>query len=663
MIGAHKQEKIAPGRVIIIGGGAGGVFTLIGLKNKLEDALSKGMINHEVALDITILEQGKELYGGPVWGSDSTLPDYHFANIYAGKTHGTPRQTQGDKDRKNVASIIQELTAKFPNVKVHIQYNTEATSLNRKNKEFILTTASGEEKRADYVVLASGHWEQKGDMEAAPGIFKNPWPAKELQQRVAPGENVAVIGTGLTGVDAILTVADKYFPKTLGKKGASSDNKGHITAYSAHGMLPLVLGYTMGVRSVQIQFYEDIKQAKSLDEVYGLIKKQVLDVYKDDSKLNSRERAIKEVFEKSKTIEQAVSAFYERYHKMDKVALLRDSLHDAEESLKSQKPIEWQSFLWKLSEKLDECYHHNFSVEDRRRFLKVVKPLYTKLAYGMVVENGRHILSLMENGLLDVKTTGGYKSVHVTDGLPGGEIEYVDTSDAKGKPVTKTMHHNAIVVAGVDDPHTVPYSCPLLNSIFANGLARPEIQEFSTLTGGKEAFQQQLAAERNWATAQRTTFINNKRYFQSFGGIDVINGTNEALTPNGERTHLYVVGPLINHQTPLLHGRDRLDSAAKNISRRIVDDIINKEHRRENPKPKPQSAPDPARVKFHTYVNGDATVYLMGGMPSQAAQEHVAHVIGRNTGVKVHIASWDDLPADRRAELEKLTPVQQLRLR
>ena len=59
---------------------------------------------------------------------------------------------------------------------------------------------------ADHVLLATGHW---FDESTDNRHFSCPWPAWELLKRIPQGEKVAVFGTSLSALDAVLTLTSE----------------------------------------------------------------------------------------------------------------------------------------------------------------------------------------------------------------------------------------------------------------------------------------------------------------------------------------------------------------------------------------------------------------------------------------------------------------------
>jgi uncharacterized NAD(P)/FAD-binding protein YdhS len=88
-----------------------------------------------------------------------------------------------------------------------------------------VTLADGTEVAADELVLATGNgmaplpW-----LPDAPGVIRDPWAPGALDA-IGQDANVAIVGSGLSAVDMVLTLRDR-------------DHRGHVTMVSSHGLLP-----------------------------------------------------------------------------------------------------------------------------------------------------------------------------------------------------------------------------------------------------------------------------------------------------------------------------------------------------------------------------------------------------------------------------------------
>lgn len=96
-------------------------------------------------------------------------------------------------------------------------------------RDGIVTTARGEQIRADQVVLAISHPPpdlpaRLKPLQGHPGVIANPWQRDALTQ-IAPESRIAIIGSGLTMSDVVASLHRQQ-------------HRGHITVFSRRGLLP-----------------------------------------------------------------------------------------------------------------------------------------------------------------------------------------------------------------------------------------------------------------------------------------------------------------------------------------------------------------------------------------------------------------------------------------
>jgi uncharacterized NAD(P)/FAD-binding protein YdhS len=108
----------------------------------------------------------------------------------------------------------------------------------------VLNLESGREMAllANRVLLATGHWfVERNDLRC----FASPWPAGFLQSHIPEDAKVAIIGTGLSAIDAVLTLTAKgIFSDTASGELCyrPTEKTRHLTLYSRKGLLPSVRG-------------------------------------------------------------------------------------------------------------------------------------------------------------------------------------------------------------------------------------------------------------------------------------------------------------------------------------------------------------------------------------------------------------------------------------
>ena len=223
-----KTRDAVTRTIAIIGGGVSGTLTAYHLLRQNADAR------------VVVIDPRPKLGLGLAYSTPSLR---HLLNVPVGKISALPDEPDHFLDwlRANHDAEAQPTTfaprAVFGR---YIHSLAEDIGLNQvlasvvdyraKNTGAILTLDTGRELRADVLVLATGNF----DPAALPGISEeaietgaychNAW-APETYGNLNPDEPVALIGTGLTGVDVVLRLRE------LGHRGI-------ITAVSRHGVFP-----------------------------------------------------------------------------------------------------------------------------------------------------------------------------------------------------------------------------------------------------------------------------------------------------------------------------------------------------------------------------------------------------------------------------------------
>ncbi len=232
-------------RITIIGGGATGTLLAVNLIRHCDGQ----------PLEINIVEKNERLGLGVAY---STPKDFHLLNVPAGKmgafpddaghfhewlekkeypfkpTDFVPRRIYGEYLKK----LFWEAYETRPeNVGVNL-HGEEAIDILFKENGAEVWLSSGKRLPSDKVVLAFGNFPppvprmESQDFLSSAKYFGDPW-GNEIGEKIDPADDIFMIGTGLTMVDAVLSLYH-------------NDHKGRIFAASTHGLLPAVhkLGFT-----------------------------------------------------------------------------------------------------------------------------------------------------------------------------------------------------------------------------------------------------------------------------------------------------------------------------------------------------------------------------------------------------------------------------------
>jgi uncharacterized NAD(P)/FAD-binding protein YdhS len=241
---------------------------------------------------------------------------------------------------------------------------------------------------ADRVLLATGHWfERKNDT----AYFASPWPAKSLQTQIPEGANVAIIGTSLSAIDAVITLtADGDFSGSGSGELIfhPSRKPRHLYLYSRRALLPAVRGrngpyqnryLTPGnIENLMVQ-----KGALTLEDLFALFNEDL-------------ERAYGHPFPWKNIIDPAGTVL-ER---------LKKHIHDAEYGDGPVGELLWQTVLQQVFPMVRKLYQ-TLSQKERLKFERNYSTLFFTHAAPMPMINALKLSALMQSGIVEVRQLMG----------------------------------------------------------------------------------------------------------------------------------------------------------------------------------------------------------------------------------------------------------------
>jgi len=224
-------------QIVIIGGGFTGTSLAIHLARLGESGLQ-----------VTVIEPRAQLAQGVAYG---TTDPAHRINVPAARMQlAGDDEGAFDRDYRASPAFSADPQAlwhddnvypqrgefgRWVNAQFESQQQRSPVKLNHLRdsavafKNGVVTTASGQQIRADQVVLAISHPPPDlpvllKSLQDHPGLIANPWQSDALAQ-VAPYDRVAIIGSGLTMSDVVASLHRQK-------------HRGAITAFSRRGQLP-----------------------------------------------------------------------------------------------------------------------------------------------------------------------------------------------------------------------------------------------------------------------------------------------------------------------------------------------------------------------------------------------------------------------------------------
>ena len=220
---------VATGTIAIVGGGVSGALTAYHL------------VQQRVSARVVVVEPRPELGLGLAYSTTSLR---HLLNVPAGKISALPAEPEhflqwlraNHDSTATVATFapravfgryVRALLAATHGVE---QVQAEVVSYTAAQPGAVLTMSDGSSLHADLVVLATGNFDPAllpgvSEQASETGVYAhNAWdPA--TYDGLAEDAAVALIGTGLTGVDVLLRLRE-------------AGHRGVVTAISRHGVLP-----------------------------------------------------------------------------------------------------------------------------------------------------------------------------------------------------------------------------------------------------------------------------------------------------------------------------------------------------------------------------------------------------------------------------------------
>ncbi len=254
-------------RITIIGGGASGTLLAVNLIKHAGDK----------PLAVNLIEKKSRLNRGLAY---STAQDVHLLNVPAAKmgafpdrvTHfhewltaqGYDYQPTDFAPRKLYGNYLSEIFQQTIAQKAdNIQFNYfdgEAVDIEFDSQVSKVLTDSGETIESDETVIAFGNFLPANlptinrEYIESPKYFRNAYDT-EIVEKIAPDDEILLIGTGLTAVDNILSFYHR-------------GHRGKITMLSTHGWLPTVHAKT----EVYPNFDAELKGAKDLLQLFKIVR-------------------------------------------------------------------------------------------------------------------------------------------------------------------------------------------------------------------------------------------------------------------------------------------------------------------------------------------------------------------------------------------------------
>ncbi|WP_165222743.1 FAD/NAD(P)-binding protein [Affinirhizobium pseudoryzae] len=289
-----------------------------------------------------------------------------------------------------------------------------------------------EDTMFDHVVMATGHnWPET--TEVRPGYFVSPWPAAVL--RSIRNQSVGILGTSLSGLDALMTVATAhgmFYADAAGDlqyQPATDTEEFRATLMSRKGILPEAdfycpLPYVTPRVCTQEAVDALIATGRHdlLDDVFNLFRQEILAADPDYAARIGLSHL---------TVESFPGAYYADRRDSDPFVWAAQNLAEAEENRHKHYTVPWRYAILITHEIVARVIPH-LDTTDLKRFHRHFKSIFIDDYATVPLTTIRRVLALARAGKLSILKLGeDYEIRTAEDGLDrGAEITVAGTVHA-----------------------------------------------------------------------------------------------------------------------------------------------------------------------------------------------------------------------------------------
>jgi uncharacterized NAD(P)/FAD-binding protein YdhS len=292
----------------------------------------------------------------------------------------------------------------------------------------------------DQVVLATGHsWPET--TETSPGYFVSPWPNKDLE--TIGNCPVGVLGTSLSGIDAVVSVATSHGAFLLDENEQlhyhprPGNEDFTLTMMSRKGLLPEADFYCpYPYEALQVCTEEAVDElieagpAGLLDKAFELFRSELALA---DPKYASR------IGLSTATVENIADRYFEARQSADPFVWAADNLAEAQHNKSIKHTVGWRYAILRMHEVVAKIVPH-LDERDLKRFHKDFKTVFVDDYATVPHQSIQRLLALHNAGRLSVRSLGNDYDVRknaprrgVTVIDQGEEIAYDAFIDATGQ--------------------------------------------------------------------------------------------------------------------------------------------------------------------------------------------------------------------------------------
>ena len=414
-------------RIAIVGSGPTAIYCLNRLLSSTQPLTiaifeaqaeaGKGMPYHPALNDAAMLANIASIEIPPVCetlvGWLSRLPDADLADLHISRDRIDarafyPRLVLGAYFQAQLDLLIERAGKRGHIVKVKPLHRVDDIALHL--HEIHLTVHQPDNHQAhyafDHVVIATGHtWPDENEIK--PGFFASPWPkASILAIEPCP---VGILGTSLSAIDALVTLASKYGAFYFDERGdlsyqcAATADAFHATLMSRKGLLPEADFYCpLPYEPLAICTREAMDalaastQSGLLDAAFNLFRRELAladPAYADSIGLANL------------TIETIGPAYFAEREAHDGFTWAALNLAEAKHNKDRWFTVPWRYAILRMHESIARIVPH-LDVTDLKRFHRYFKVLFVDDYATVPHESIDRLLALKRAGRLDLVTLG-----------------------------------------------------------------------------------------------------------------------------------------------------------------------------------------------------------------------------------------------------------------
>ncbi|AYD05226.1 FAD/NAD(P)-binding protein [Neorhizobium sp. NCHU2750] len=263
----------------------------------------------------------------------------------------------------------------------------------------------------DYVIVATGHSFPSAP-EIAPGYFEAPWPAYALKS--IPSGKIGVLGTSLSAIDAVMTVATSFghFVRKADGFLLYQIDEGHerfgVSMMSRKGLLPEADFYfPIPYEKPKICTAEAVSDRVKLGS--GGLLDAVFELFREELTLADPQYA-RDIGLQDLTVDTFAAAYYGMRDKCNPFEWAAANLKEAKGNYRKQQTVAWRYAILITHEIIESAVGH-FTADDLVRFNRSFKSIFADDYATVPHLSIERLLALHDAGRLDIIALGDQSAI------------------------------------------------------------------------------------------------------------------------------------------------------------------------------------------------------------------------------------------------------------